>query len=281
MADSEQPSLPEAEERFLNHLALLAMVVQKRMDPPSPPEQRRNFWSAFQEPTVLAALVTVLIGGIAATLITGIIQWRAGVREFEQNKVAREREFEQTWLKTRGDQALESYKEYLEQEQQLMRRAYALIGNCTSASDKLSGLTRVVWRQRFTGDDRVAVDKQTKAIRDNFNQTYGKWQAESAELGLLMGYYHPSQPRVTLSWTNVETSVTAYLDCGEAWYDEHPPSKLAPSDQQVLSACRSQGEALTNNLKDLTGSLESARRYAWTGWDSPQELKKLVQGNSQ
>lgn len=281
MPDNEQPEISKAEEQFLNHLALLSMVVQNRLETPKPPEPAKSLWSAFREPSVLAALVTVLIGGVVATLITGIIQWRAGVREYEQSRAMRDREFEQAWLKARGDQALESYKEYLEQEQALIRRTYGLIGTCTSASDKLAGLTRGIWRQKFTGDGRVSVDKQITSIRENFNQTYTKWQAESSELGLLMGYYHPSQPRVMTSWLNVEKAVTGYLDCAQAWHDKHPASKAPPSDQDVLTACKSAQETLMDHLTELTGSLEFARRYAWTGWDSPLELKKLLQGNLQ
>lgn len=96
-----------------------------------------------------------------------------------------------------------------------------------------------------------------------------------------MGYYHPSQPQVILSWADVQKSVFAYLDCAQSWYDNHPTSKSAPSDQEVLIACKGEDEALKKHLQDLTGSLESARRYAWTGWDSPQELKRLLQGSSQ
>src|SRR5713101_7590797 len=89
-----QSAVSEKDEQLLNHLALIARVIQQQANPPSQ-NHDKSLWKAFQEPAVLAALVTVLIGGIAATLITGIIQWQAGIREFEQG-----------WLKARGDQAL-------------------------------------------------------------------------------------------------------------------------------------------------------------------------------
>lgn len=280
MADKETQVVSEADERLLSYVALIAHVIQQRVAPPAPPAPKTSFWAGFREPAVLAALVTVLIGGVAATLITGIIQWRSGVREFEQNRAARDREFEQAWLKSRGDQALVSYKEYLDQEQTLIRRAYSLIGTCTSASDRLAGLTRDIWRQEFSSHQRLANDQQMIGIRQNFNQARIKWQAESGEIGLLMGYYHPSQPNVMLSWSKVEKSVTGYLDCAQSWYDEHIDQKLAPKDDEVRNACRPKEDELTSGLGELTTSLESARRYAWTGWDSPQELKKLLQGTS-
>lgn len=264
---SAESVLSDRDERLLNYLALVAQVLQRQVNPPQT-RNEKTFRSAFREPTVIATLITVLIGGIAATLITGIIQWRAGIREFEQ-----------AWLKSRGDQALVSYKEYLDQEQALMRRTYSLIGGCISASDRLVGLTKSTWRQRFVGPEFIAVRTQMRDIRQNYNQTNAKWHSEGEELGLLMDYYHPDQPKLRESWKNVQQSVTNYLDCGEKWHSEHPPTKPAPSDGEVEGACKSQYNFLMKDLNDLTSSLHSARRYAWTGWESPQEIRALIEGS--
>ena len=263
---STESVLSDKDERLLNYLALVAQVLQRQVNPPQTTNEK-TFGAAFREPTVVATLITVLIGGIAATLITGIIQWRAGVREFDQ-----------AWLKSRGDQALVSYKEYLDQEQALMRRTYGLIGACVSASDRLVGLTKSTWRQRFVGPEFTAVRRQMRVIRQNYNQTNAKWNSEGEELGLLMDYYHPNQPKLRDSWKNVQQSVTNYLDCGEKWHSEHPPTKPAPSDGEVKGACKSQHDSLMKDLNDLTSNLQSARHYAWTGWESPQEIRALIDG---
>lgn len=259
--------LSDRDERLLNYLALVAQVLQRQVNPPQATNER-TFRAVFREPSVVATLITVLIGGIAATLITGIIQWRAGVREFDQ-----------AWLKSRGDQALVSYKEYLDQEQALMRRTYGSIGACISASNRLVGLTKATWRQRFVGPEFIAVRTQMRDIRQNYNQTNAKWHSEGEELGLLMDYYHPDQPKLRDYWKNVQQSVTNYLDCGEKWHSEHSPTKPAPSDSEVESACKPQYNSLMNDLNDLTSSLQSARRYAWTGWESPQEIRALIEGS--
>jgi hypothetical protein len=256
--------LSDRDERLLNYLALVAQVLQRQVNPPQTTNEK-TFRAAFREPTVVATLITVLIGGIAATLITGIIQWRAGIREFDQ-----------TWLKSRGDQALVSYKEYLDQEQAFMKRTYSLIGACVSASDRLVSLTKSTWRQRFVGPEFIAVRTQMRDIRQNYNQTNAKWHSEGEELGLLMDYYHPDQPKLRDSWKNVQQSVTNYLDCGEKWHSEHPLTKPAPSDGAVKGACKSQHDSLIKDLNDLTSSLQSARRYASTGWESPQEIRALM-----
>jgi hypothetical protein len=250
----------------------MTQVLREQVQKPSEPP--KTFWNAFQQPTVLAALITVLIGGIAATVITGIIQWRAEVREFQQSQVTREREFEQAWLKSRGDQALVSYKEYLDQENEIIRRTYSSIGACISASDRLIGLTLATWRKPRVNS--ATVEKQMEEIRSNFNQVRAKWQTEGLEIGLLMGYYHPGQSGVANSWSNVQKSVDAYLQCARTWYDKNPRSQKAPEDSQVRAACKAEYEILVGELNRMTTNLESARRYAWTGWDSPRELRTTL-----
>lgn len=266
------------QERLLEAFASIAEALNRQVGQSQTPDSPQTLGKAIKEPAVLAALITVLIGGIAATLITGIIQWRAGVREFDQSQLARDRDFEQAWLKSRGDQALLSYKEYLDQEKDLIRRTYSSIGSCIAASDRLTGLTRGVWRKHFL--DPAAVEKQKQEIRDNYNQSNAKWHSEGEEIGLLMGYYHPGKPNVTNSWSNVQEAVTDYLDCAQHWYDKYPPTQPAPNDEAVKDSCKQQHTALTNKLIELTASLESARRYAWTGWESPQELKATLYGKS-
>jgi len=270
--------LSDNDKRFLSYLTLTASVIQRQLNPAPPSDPPKTFWMAFREPTVVAALITVLIGGIAATLITGIIQWRAAAREFKQGEMARDREFEQAWLKSRGDQALVSYKEYLDQERELITRTYSSIGKSISAADRLTGLTRGVWRGSFV--EPAAVEKQKKDIRDNYNQTSAKWHGEAQEIGLLMGYYHPSSSSVTNSWDSVQKAVDSYVDCAQDWYDKHPATKPAPRDEEVTGACRQKYEALLGELHSLTTSLESARRYAWTGWESPQELRTALYGKA-
>ena len=266
LASSEDSVLSERDERLLNYLALVAEVLQRQVNPPEP-KKEKTFAAAFREPSVVATLITVLIGGIAATLITGIIQWRSGVREFEQ-----------AWLKSRGDQALISYKEYLDQEQALVRRTYNLIGTAISASDRLVSLTQSSWRQQFDGPQFLVVRTQMRAIRQDYNQTNAKWRSEGEELGLLMDYYHPSQPKLKSSWKSVQRSVTKYLDCGQAWYTKYSPPATAPRDEDVNEACKAEYESVMTALDDLTNNLESARRYAWTGWESPQQIKNLIKG---
>jgi hypothetical protein len=92
--------------------------------------ERRSWWQWLLESSGGTALITVIIGGLMGSLITAIIQIGIKSREFEQARV-----------KSRGDQALVAYKDYLEQQRETMKHAYQLIGNCVSASDDLIDIT--------------------------------------------------------------------------------------------------------------------------------------------
>ena len=97
---------------------------------PSPDKNNCDYWRLFLDSKVLVALVTVLIGGLFGQCISASIQ-----------NSLKEREFQQAWLKARGDQALQSHKEYLDKEQQIVLQAYDLIGKCLTAGRDLIDLT--------------------------------------------------------------------------------------------------------------------------------------------
>ena len=100
----ENKGLSEQDERLLNYMALVVTALRRQGE--SSESSKSAWWKSFLQPSVLAALITVLIGGIMGNIIAGTIQ--AG---------AKEREFQQSWMKARGDQALLAYKEYTDQEQ--------------------------------------------------------------------------------------------------------------------------------------------------------------------
>src|SRR4051812_9953741 len=113
----------ELEKELFHHEEFMAELARRRSarDPEAKPR-----WQRFLESGGGAAIVTTLIGGIFGAIISGIIQYGA-----------KEREFEQSWLKARGDQALVAYREYLDKEQEVVNETHALIGSCVSASDDL------------------------------------------------------------------------------------------------------------------------------------------------
>jgi hypothetical protein len=257
--DVEEPVLSEKDERLLKYLALIAGAMQERKEVPSQ-HRDKTFRQTLLEPTVIATLITVLIGGIAATGVTVFFQWRASVREFNQSQ-----------RKSLGDQELVRYTKYLEQEQALISRVYSLIGSCTSAGDNLIGLTRDRWQNRSPDYNQV------NEIIQTYNATKIKWDSGALELEQLMGYYHPSNSSgqasgVMLAWREVPSAVQAYFGCTDDWYNTYKDwhkkysangkrgvSSPEPTTERISNACQQQYDDLMAKLNRLTITLSSAQ----------------------
>jgi hypothetical protein len=204
--------------------------------------------------------VTVVIGGMFGQWITASIQ-----------DGQKEREFQQAWLKTRGDQALAAHKDYLDKEHEVVAHAFDLIGNCVTAARDLIDLTGPEFAPGNVSQ-RSQEDVRTQALDmiDNYNKAEQQWGVESRKLNLLVEYYHPGQPDVHKAWREASESVTAYMKCAQQWFKEH----RKPLDPK--GACQTEMKELDGRLVVLSASLAAVRQYPWEGWDSPDKLHSLL-----
>jgi hypothetical protein len=225
----------EDEKKILRHEAFLAEVLRLRRPANSGDKPR---WQRFLESTGGAALITVVLGGLAGGIITHRYQQKSKEKEL----------------------ALVAYKEYLDQEQETARRAYEIIGNCVSSSENLIILTSPAFDlDRFTGADRNEVKKKVVSLREQYNNSDAQWRSEREKLRLLFAYYHPGQPKIVESWSGVQQSLTDYMGCARTWQNQHPKA----TDDDSRSACLDEKKALGTRLDDLSRSLQESRHYAW------------------
>lgn len=257
MEETKPPAWPDVEAHLLHHEEFMAQLLAKRRPLPSS-EASKPRWQRFLESSGGTALITLVLGG----LIGGYIN-----NAYQQSQ--REREFQQAWLKARGDQALVAYQEYLKQEQEIVKRAYELMGNAQSAAEDLTLLTR----QEFAPRSFVGAEKQRTEIRDKYNLLDAQWRGERGKLGLLMSYYHQGRAEVMSAWHGAEGALTHYMDCARQWYLTH--TATAPADR-AGGECTQESDGLTQRLDQLTATLESARQYAWEGWESPEKLRRAL-----
>ena len=255
MADNNGPDWSEAESRFLHHEAFVAEVLKARASSHNS-DTSKPAWQRVLESSGGTALITVVLGGLLGQLIAWSIQ--SGLKD---------REFQETWMKARGDQALVSYKEYVNQEQELMKTTYELIGSCISTSEDLIILTS----PEFAPDSFVGAAEQRTALRQKYNKVDAQWRSEKEKIGLLMGYYHPNQPNVTLAWHETQESISKYMGCAERWYLNH----VKPTD--TSQACQAEKQDVRDNLEKFNGGLDQARNYLWEGWESPDKLKAALE----
>jgi hypothetical protein len=214
------------------------------MNPASPwsaREKKASWIIALLATPRSAALITVVLGGIAGTIITS--QWQDHIR--------------------RRELSLAAYAEYVKQEQEITKRAYEVIGLGVAASDDLLTLTEPAFDlNTYGGEERRKVASQRDSIRENFNAHDRKWRTEREMLGLLMGYYHHGQPEVIASWQHAQDSVTHYFDCAREMYVRSLQSSLTSDN-----LCDAERQNFRQRLADLTKSFERARVHAWEVFD--------------
>ena len=212
-------------------------------------------WQRFLESAGGAALVTVLVGGLLASLINAWVQAQLKARETNLAIV-----------NARGDQALVAYKDYLEKEQEIVKHAYELIGNCIADAEDLIMITGSNFDdQSIDPGTRNEARNQRIAVRQKFNATDQKWRSEREVLGYLMSYYHQSQSNIVVAWASVQNSVSMYMTCAEDKYGQYSIS--TPTREMILTTCKTEKENIREQLAKLTSTLESTRRYTWKGYE--------------
>lgn len=255
MAEENLNNLTEEELRMLRHEAFVSQILKQRASPEKVGSIKPR-WQRFLESTGGTAMVTVIIGGIFGAVISGIIQ--AGLKE---------RDYQQTRLKSLGDQALISHKEYLDKQQDIVKRIYEKIGTSISAAEDMITITRREYNP--TSKQGVEKERQKKfndSVIENFNLKDKEWRSERDVLGLLVNYYHPKQSEVNAAWNKVKHAVTTQMTCASDWYSTNP---IVESTE---SACKDERELLSQALEGLSKSLENSRTYSWEGWRDPKSL---------
>jgi hypothetical protein len=259
-----KPPLREEERQLVELLKAIFTAFRERNHPPSPtPEKPR--WQRFLESAGGTAVISVFIAGIATQIITCTVQTSL-----------KERDTEQAYIKARGEQALVSYKDYLDQERQAVQQAYAQIGSCLSAGHRVIEQTGPQWQPKpgFT------FKPQQDEIKRNFNEVNTQWRSGAIGLGAMMSYYHPDGPDVLPSWRCVQTAMTEYMDCAEGWGIKYSEPNPGATTEQVKIACVPHLTRVNESLDRLSTALETSRHYPWEGWDSLAELKKALNSNS-
>src|SRR3954447_11049386 len=114
-------------------------------------------WQVFLESVGGAALITALVGGALLQLITWTVQ-----RSLEK------REFNNAWVKARGDQALSAYRDYNKEQLKVFEELYSEVGRMIAGSEAL------VAAANWDSSDKATREYVAK-IAVNFNAADDDW----------------------------------------------------------------------------------------------------------
>jgi hypothetical protein len=62
------------------------------------------------------------------------------------------------------------------------------------------------------------------------------------------------------------------MDCARNWYLQNYRNPV-----DIYQACENEKGILKERLAVLTKTLEESRRYAWEGWESPEEMRATLE----
>lgn len=250
-------------EKQLLHQAFIEAIAHLREQRET---HRKPLWLLFLESSGGTALIAAVLGALLVQWVSGSIQGHL-----------KDREFQQTWMQARGNQALTAYKQELDDEQEIVKRAFALVGNAIQTSEDLIDLTGPKLSLKgYSGKERTKVADQRQRIRKAYNNADVEWRGQNKILALLMSLYYHGQPNVTAEWTNTSKLLSGYTDCAADWYDMHHAENTNSSD----TVCTVEKKKLEEGLDRLSAALVEARSLARADWESPDRLiQRLEKAN--
>lgn len=257
--DKEQPrNLTSREKRFLEQESFITEAIRRRKG--NDGEKPKPTWQRFLESPGGAAIISAILVGIFSQMTT-----------YTAQRATSEKELRDAYTKARTEMILVTQKDYLEQQKEIIKRAYELIGSSISASEDLITLSTGYSITTFDSASREAITKQRATTLEKYNTVYEQWRTEKGKLRLLLSYYNSHRPEVLAAWIGAEEAVTAYTYCTQRWYLELQMSQNNGGDGSI---CKKQKDEVWKNLDRLNSSLASSNLYSW---ESPDNLKATTE----
>lgn len=169
--------LTEEQEKFLKQDAFINTVINARCN-----EKKKNFWKLLLDTPGGVALITIVFGGIATTLITAKIDAQQKERDFRDKAT-------QLYI----SKQLELNKEILTNRTKLIADASRLIGVAKNNIESFIQLDTQNFSIRQNPEFEKTLEKQRQQIRKDFNSSWENWDA----IKLRMQYYFGKDLTVT------------------------------------------------------------------------------------
>jgi hypothetical protein len=226
--------LTDEEKHFLTQESLVTEALKRRkLDS----ERPKPVWQRFLESPGGAAILTAVLVGTFTQFTTIMSQREATNREI----------------------ILLTEKDYIEQQRELVTRAYELIGSSIASSQDVMSLATAEFDvNTVSGKDKDALSKQISSILNRFNTAREQWNTEKGKLRLLLTYYNPNNPEVPAAWTATEDSVSEYSTCTSQFVERYEGRSRF---NEAEKPCEKQKQVVWRTLEELNNVLTRSRRY--------------------
>lgn len=213
------------------------------------------------------ALITVLLGGALGQFISCDVQNRL-----------KEREFNDTWLKSRGDQALAARTEFMRTRRETFENVIATTARLANASEELLYVMSPAFKlDNLQGANRERVRAEQEKLVNAYRTADLEWGTKRFTFDFAVGYFGEQDPKVISAWRGVRSSVDKYRKCAG---DEYNKWYVAGQAKQTYSysetTCKPEEAAVSSALQQLGSTFAVRADYGWRGWDDPQQLKKAL-----
>lgn len=212
------------------------------------------------------ALVTVLLGGVVAQMISCDAQRRNQQREFNNG-----------WLKARGDQALTARKEFVDGKHNSLDEILRTIGEVSAASEELIDITQpdfAIGSYKSKADIDKVVSEQTR-VTTRFEKAEASWTPAQQRFSFEVAYYSRGNRDVLKSWGKLRDSVNALRKCASGIYIQwHKAGRGLATYRYNPDYCNAQQGEVDANAADLGQNFGVVNDQPWTGWDNPIALKR-------
>lgn len=161
----------------------------------------RPRWQILLESPTVAALLTVLFGGLVAGAVGQYLSYQY-----------------QASLRAR-DAALAKYETYLKRGDETITTSLTLIGRVISASEDAIALSKLDdGDHRYSAGGEKYMIARRAEVGEAFRTATRAWSADRQKNTLLLRYYHNSDPEVIAAWNTLNQNVTNYTECARRVY---------------------------------------------------------------
>jgi hypothetical protein len=218
-------------------------TAQKEADAVSKP-----VWLQLFESAGFAALITVLLGGLAGGWITYSFQNSQAKHALEQS----------------------AFEKHLERERSIVDESFLRLGKFADASRDLITLSRREYCEKCDHSGvrkRDASEKETVVRR--YDDAMTGWNENRLRLGMLLQLEHDNDSTLLAQWTLISDQAETYAECADRWRTEH----VSLEAYQALLGCKSFRDALEDTVDKFTQRLVLLRASSTEPSPAPKNEK--------